>query len=412
MVKKMKHLPFAGKVLVAIAVSLCLVFAFGCSKKEDEAAPAPAPAPVSAPITLSYSIFFPPQHAQAQAAEAWAREVETRTNGRVKINIFAGGTLTKGPQVYEGVLTGISDLGLSVFAYTRGRFPVISAIDLPMGYPDGMVASLAANAFVKAVNPPEIQDVKLLYVHAHGPGLLHTKKPVRVLEDMAQMKIRSTGFSAQVVEALGGVPVAMDQGGAYEALKTGVVEGTLSPIEVLDGWKQAEVISHSTMCYGVGYTTAMFVAMNLDKWNALPDDIKAIMEQVSSEWVAVHGQAWNDSDEKGIAATLERGNEIIPLSNEENARWKAAARVVISKWQEGIEGGAGYVEKLQSLIDEYAGMYNSVEEAEIEVGQEIKGAVEEAADAAAQKVEEAAGAASDAVKSAAEAVGMTPPEQE
>ncbi|MDI6798251.1 MAG: TRAP transporter substrate-binding protein, partial [Desulfatibacillaceae bacterium] len=359
-------------------------------------------------------IFFPPTHTQAQAATAWAQEVEARTNGRVKINIFAGGTLTKGPQVYEGVLSGISDLGLSVFAYTRGRFPVISAIDLPMGYPDGMVASLAADAFVKRINPPEIQDVKLLYVHAHGPGLLHTKKPVRVLEDMAQMKIRSTGFSAQVVEALGGVPVAMDQGAAYEALKTGVVEGTLSPIEVLDGWKQAEVISHSTMCYGVGYTTAMFVVMNLDKWNSLPEDIKTIMEEVSSEWVSKHGQAWNDSDEKGIAATLARGNEIINLSKEEDDRWRDAARVVITKWRDDNEGGAAYVELLQSLIDEYSGTRFGTSALDVvkDTAQEAKEVVEEAADAAAQKVEDVAGAASDAIKSAAEAIGMTQPEQE
>lgn len=101
----------------------------------------------------TFSIFFPPTHEQAIAATDFAKEVEKRTEGRIKITPFAGGTLTKAPQVYDGVVTGISDLGNSCFAYTRGRFPVTAALDLPMGYPNGKVATQVADQFTKAVNP-------------------------------------------------------------------------------------------------------------------------------------------------------------------------------------------------------------------------------------------------------------------
>ena len=97
---------------------------------------------------LTFSIFFPPTHDQAVAAIDFAREVEKRTDGQVKITPFPGGTLTKAPQVYDGVVTGISDMGNSCFAYTRGRFPVSAALDLPIGYPNGKVASQVANQFV------------------------------------------------------------------------------------------------------------------------------------------------------------------------------------------------------------------------------------------------------------------------
>jgi len=150
---------------------------------------------VLAQTTLTYSIFFPATHAQAQAGESWAKEIEKRTGGKVKINIFAGGSLTPAPQVYDGVVKGISDIGMSCFAYTPGRFPLIEALDLPMGYPTGMVATKVANDFAKKMNPPELNDVKLLYIHAHGPGLLHTQKPVTKLADLQGMKIRSTGLS-------------------------------------------------------------------------------------------------------------------------------------------------------------------------------------------------------------------------
>jgi len=230
---------------------------------------------------LTYSVSFPPTHGQSKAAADWAKEIEKRTNGRVKINVFSSGTLTPADQTYDGAVKGISDIGMSCFAYTRGRFPVMEVLDLPMGYPNGRTATRVANDFFMKFKPKELDGVKVLYIHAHGPGLLHTLKPVQSLQEMKGMKIRSTGLSAKVVEMLGAVPVVMPQGGTYEALQRGVVDGTFTPIETLKSWKQAEVIKYTTDSSGVGYTTAMFVVMNLKKWNALPKDIQEIFEAVS-----------------------------------------------------------------------------------------------------------------------------------
>src|SRR4030066_1754686 len=91
----------------------------------------------AATTQLTYSIFFPSTHGQAKAGESWAQETEKRTNGQVKINVLAGGTLTPADQCFDGALKGISDIGMSCFAYTRGRFPVMEALDLPLGYPNG-----------------------------------------------------------------------------------------------------------------------------------------------------------------------------------------------------------------------------------------------------------------------------------
>ena len=308
-------------------------------------------------VKLTYSIFFPAAHGQCQAGISWAEEVQKRTGGRVAIDVFPGGTLTKANQCYDGVVNGISDLGMSVFAYTRGRFPVMEALDLPLGYPDGKVATRVANEFYHAFKPKELDNVKLLYLHAHGPGLLHTKTAVKTLADLSKLKIRSTGLSAKVVSAVGGVPVAMTQGATYESLQKGVVDGTFGPIEVLKGWNQAEVVKATTECTSVGYTTAMFVVMNLNKWNRLPQDIQQIMEAVSSEWVEVHGRTWDQEDQRGRDYTLSVGNDIIPLSAEESDRWKEAVQPIIQNYiqtaeKKGLPGG-DYVERLNALIDQY-----------------------------------------------------------
>ncbi len=66
--------------------------------------------------------------------------------------------------------------------------------------------------------------------------------------------------------------------------------------------------------------------MNKDKWNALPADLKPIIEKLNAEWIERDGKGWDDADKEGREFALGRGNKFISLSKEENERW--AARVV------------------------------------------------------------------------------------
>ncbi|MGD9611977.1 MAG: TRAP transporter substrate-binding protein [Kiritimatiellia bacterium] len=324
----------------------------GCGKKEASADGAAA----AKPIKLTYSIFFPPMHVQAQTGLAWAAEVEKRSEGRLQITVHPGGTLTKADQCWQGVLSGISDLGMSCFAYTPGRFPLLEALDLPLGWPDGLTATRVATALAAKYNPAEIQGAKILYVHAHGPGILATKQPVRALEDLKNRKIRGTGLSAGIATALGATAVGMPQPETYDALQKGVVEGTFCPIETLKGWKQGEVIASITDTKAIGYTTAMFVAMNQKSWDALPADLQQILTDVSAEFVEQHGLAWNQADADGLEFAQGLGREIIPLSAEEEARWKAAVAPIVEKYlaqtaEKGLPG-ADFLKDAQALIAE------------------------------------------------------------
>jgi TRAP-type C4-dicarboxylate transport system substrate-binding protein len=333
-----------NKRLYCIAIGICFLFAQTVS-------------PVMATTyRLTYSIFFPATHGQCKAGIAWAKQIEQRTNGQVKITVFPGGALTKANQCYDGVVKGITDIGMSCFAYTRGRFPVMEAADLPLGYPNGLAASRIVNAFYHQVKPQELSDVQVMYLHAHGPGLLHTKKPVQKLDDLRKMKIRSTGLSTKIVEALGAVPVAMPQGSTYESLQKAVVEGTFGPMEVLKGWRQAEVVKYTTNCKQIGYTTSMFVVMNRNKWNSLPVEIQSIINSVNREWVDVHGVAWDALDDQGRDFTIQQKNHIFELSEKEVERWKKAVEPVIYDYTDKVKmknlNGKAYVDSLAKLIKE------------------------------------------------------------
>jgi len=302
------------------------------------------------PVKLTYSNFFPPSHVQSKLAEAWCKEVERRTDGKVTVDYFPGGTLTKAQQCYDGVVESLSDIGFSVLAYTRGRFPLISAVDLPLGYHSGVVATEVINRVYQKFQPKEFNDVKVMYLHAHGPGLVHTKgKAVRKLEDMQGLKFRAHGTSALVVQALGGTPVPKPMPETYEMLQKGVVDGALYPMESNKGWKLGEVTNYMTAAFDSAYTTSFFVVMNKDKWESLPADVQQTIEAINAEWAVKHGEAWDTSDMLGMKYFLSQGGEIIGLDEKEQARWKKAVAPIISEYV--VDAKKKGIDNAQEVVD-------------------------------------------------------------
>lgn len=318
-----------------------------------------SPAPSAAEtVSLTYSSFFPPTHVQSQLSESWCQEVEKRTEGRVKIQYYAGQTLTNAKQTYDSVVDGIADIGTSALAYTRGRFPVMSAVDLPFGYTSGTAATTVANDVYAKFTPKEFSDTKVLYFHAHGPGFLHTRdKAVRTLDDMKGLKIRSTGTSAEVVTALGGTPVPMPMPESYQSLQKGVVDGSMYPAEANKGWKLGEVVKYATYAYPAAYTTTFFIVMNKGKWDKIDPKDQKIIEEMDLEWAAKHGEAWDTSDTEGQRFFLNQGDEIIGLDDKESAKWGAAVAPLVDAYaadldKKGLDGKA-VVETIRGSLKKF-----------------------------------------------------------
>jgi len=316
----------------------------------------------AATYNFSYSTFFPPTHIQTKVPEAWIKEIEERSNGQIKIQMFTGGSLTPAPQIYDGVVKGISDFGLSVFAYSPGRFPVVSAVDNPLGFTNAFVATRVINELNEKFKPKELSDVHVCYLYAHGPGLLHTvNKPVKKLEEVKGLKIRATGTSQLIVRALGAAPVSMSQGETYDALKKNIADGTLVPIEALEGFKQGEVLKYTTLTYSCAYSQGFFVAMNLKKWESLPPDLQKIITEVSKKYEDITAKAWGDSDESGWKFSEKLGHEFIKLSDEESAKFKGAVKPVFDEYvrlakEKGVDGEAVF-KAAQEMVEKYSKEY-------------------------------------------------------
>lgn len=272
------------------------------------------------PISLNYSTHMPAQHSMTLLANEWGKEIEKRTNGRVKVTVFAGGTLLAADKCYDGVVKGIADIGLAVPGFTRGRFPLSEVIDLPFGYENAAIATKMANVYFNRFKPKEFDETQVMYLHAHGPAVLNSKERVNKFEDFKGLKIRCTGLSAKMVAAIGAVPVAMPVSDTYDALSRGVVDAAVAPAEALEGWRWAEVVKYVIESPGFGYTTAFVVVMNKKTWNALPPDIKTVIEKINKEWIEKEARNWDSIDKGGIDLALKLGVKITSLPKAETEK--------------------------------------------------------------------------------------------
>jgi TRAP-type C4-dicarboxylate transport system substrate-binding protein len=242
-----------------------------------------------ATITLKYANFPPAPTFPCVQMERWAKEVEKRTNGKVKIQTFPGGTLLPAKNIFDGVISGMADIGNFAMSYQPGRFPISEAVDLPVGFANARVASLVLFDLIEKYNAKEFEKVKLLTLFTCPPANLMTSKPVKSLKDLKGMEIRVAGTSVDVLKNLGGSPIAMPQSDTPEALQKGVVKGNFSSMEVLKDFNYAAYTPYVTL---VNLQVVSFaVVMNKDKWNALPADVKKIfddMRREQAEWTGAY----------------------------------------------------------------------------------------------------------------------------
>jgi TRAP-type C4-dicarboxylate transport system substrate-binding protein len=132
--------------------------------------------------------------------------------------------------------------------------------------------------------------------------------------------VRATGNTARAVKALGGSPAAMTQPEVYLALQKGLAKATIAPIEVLQGYKQAEVTDYSTF-FPMGYSEQFYMVMNWDKWNSLPKDLQAAFDAVTEDAVTEAGALWQYIQaEGGDYASSKHGHKFLYFSDEESAR--------------------------------------------------------------------------------------------
>ncbi|MCB1476741.1 MAG: TRAP transporter substrate-binding protein [Rhodobiaceae bacterium] len=307
--------------------------------------------------------FLPAQSAiPANFLKPWAEKVEKESGGRIKIELFPSMQLGgKPPSLIDQVTDGVVDFVWTLPGYTPGRFPKAEVFELPFIASNAEASSQAFQAYAEKHMGDDFPGLKVIAVHTHGPGLIHSKTPVSKLEDLKGMKLRGpTRTVTNMLSKLGAEPIGMPVPQVPESLSRGVIDGAVIPWEVTVPLKITDLVKNHTRAAGNnGLYVATFVfAMNKASYDKLPDDLKKVIDDNSgmeaAKWA---GQVMDQADVAGEKIAVEKKNNIITLSDDETARWKEAAQPVYAEWiaemDKAGQDGKALVDEAKALIDQY-----------------------------------------------------------
>lgn len=291
-------------------------------------------------IELSCALHIPPKAAlYPKAFVPWAKEIEKRTNGQLKIKFYVSQTLVKARDSYDAVVNGVADITWFYTGWAKGRFPLMEVMNLPYltksTYAGSHVLTDLYNKFPEI--RAELKEVHPLWFWTTMPYEIHTvKKPIRKLEDMQGMKFATQPGARAALEALGAVPVTMPSPKIYPTVEKGVTDGAAHAWGAFKAYKLVEVTNYHTNAHLGGLGT--FVIMNKKTWNKLPKDIQKVVTDVTNEMMPdMQCAAVVAEREKGKQGCLDRGQEIYDLPPAERARWVETGKPVWDKWVKDME---------------------------------------------------------------------------
>jgi TRAP-type C4-dicarboxylate transport system substrate-binding protein len=276
--------------------------------------------------------------------------VKQATNGRVVITPYWSSSLLPRQQAWKGLVDGVYEFAHLIPDDFPGTFPVLDIVHLPFFFKDATDTRKALRALYHKGMMPELSKVKLGALRAtSGAYMAFTKKEVKKLEDLKGLKIRSaSGTVGEVIKELGAVPVGgIIYSDLYMSLDRGVIDGIINPNSFMPTYKLYEVIKY--VLDVPLWTGGLIQVMNLNAWNSLPDDLKAIMDKefvkMEDDWVNTE----NTEGQKGRETMMKNGVKYVAPSPAELARLRQATQGVI----------ANYVKKLsdrglpgQKIVDE------------------------------------------------------------
>ncbi|MCA2011630.1 TRAP transporter substrate-binding protein [Cereibacter sphaeroides] len=314
-------------------------------------------------VTLRLHQFLPPQaNVPHLVLDVWADQIEAESNGRIVIERYPamalGGTP---PELMDQVIDGIADLAWTVNGFTPGRFPRSEVFELPFFVQDARAASAAYwQMFEEHMAETDYQDVHLIGTWVHGPGVLHTNRPVEQIADMQGLKLRTPSrMVGQLLEILGAEPIGLPVTMIPESLSRGVIDGAVIPWEVTTALRVAELVNnHTEFENSYPYTVTFTLAMNRDVYEGMPDDLRAIIDAHSGlDFSVFAGGTQADSDGPARQLAVEHGNNIITISEDNVMEWRQAAQPVYDEWvadmlEQGIDGQA-LIDEARGLMDEY-----------------------------------------------------------
>ena len=290
------------------------------------------------PLILKFASWTPAQVNFGREGVWIVRELEKRSQGRIKIQYYWSSSLVPTKQLMDAVQKGVADISFINPNYQPGKMPLLTVTSLPatgardMAYTSKALQGLMEMPAVKA-------ELDALNMHYLGPltnnsyGAWTSKKQVRNLEDLKGLKLRAIGMHANLLRALGGVPVSLNATEIYQAIGKGTLDGAMGNPSFALGYKWDEVTKYY---YDIPFGgLGQFVVMNKSSWNKLPPDLQKRMDGIHDIACGIAQEIYQGGGDKLLEADAAKGKITVTEPSAEDV----AKMMKISKekiWDEWV----------------------------------------------------------------------------
>lgn len=317
----MKKMEKKSHSLFLVILSLTVLLSLSCINETN--------AQVSTKLRL-FTGMTPSHYFCTDMLPFFAKEIEKRTAGKVKVEIYAGGQLFSYIEGIDAAKVGAVEIGLTSAGHWGGYSPIFKFSDyflLIDSYDHWLKARDSIHPILQTLY--EKQNVKLLSYAAYGGNSICSRVPIKSLGDLKGLKIRAPVPGAfPCISAWGATPAKVDPGEVFDTLSKGAIDAAITSWSFMYAGKLYEATKHFV---GPIWWTVWVNFMNLDTWNRLPKDIQKIILDVSKE-TEDRSLGWMKNYEDVSLAKLKEIGTVKILTNQELKEWGKPLKPVYEAW--------------------------------------------------------------------------------
>lgn len=350
------------KMLVIPVVLLMIVSLLACAAPTPAPAPAPAPAPTPAPVPKAEVIKWKAQTTYTMESavtlhlKMWAEAMDKLSGGRLKVEIFPPNTFSPAGELARSVGKGVMDVGHTYPGFHIGLIP---EADPESGLPGGWMSH--AEVWEMHYERGMLEIMRDAYAEHNifylGPSFADqyyhfaTTFPVTSIDDIKGKKIRATGAYGKYAAALGASVTVIPGPEMYMAMKLGTIDGAIYGMSGQWDIKLAEVTkTYVFPTAGIPVTTTL---LNMDSFNALPDDLKLMVREASRYAFADSAYAYYQFDERAWVFAQELGVKKYQMTHEEILNMVKISQPIWDDVAAKSPRNAQIVELLREMLRDY-----------------------------------------------------------
>jgi len=275
------------------------------------------------------------EHPQGVGAKKFAELIEQKSGGKIKVRVYAGGTLGGEQQVASAMQGGTIEASMMAPAQLVGNFKDFLVLDFPFAFANEREADIVLDGPLgrKLLEPmPARGLVGLVYMEQGYRSITNSKRPIEKLEDIQGLKIRTilNPLYIDMLNALGANAVPMPFPELYTALETGTVDGQENPYSTVEASKFDEVQKYFSNTRHIYNSQLLLVSKKF--WDQLSDEEKKIFEDAAVETRDYQRKVAREMDEKSRQTLIKNGMQINDIAPEEIARMREKVKPVVDKY--------------------------------------------------------------------------------